>query len=183
MGLWDVYESRANAHGRTRRQAELRKEQHRLFRQDKDTLSYHEAVVDGETRNVVIVNSDNLNEKTMFSLPGEDFDCGTLVEWMENHWLITEKDANNEVYTKVKLLQCDYLLKWVDDDDVIHEQWCVVEDGTKLSHQFPHSKSCVKKYLLNCWKFLKRYVLQRSHEIWTGVIVTKVKRNILMVQG
>lgn len=131
MGLWDVYESRANAHGRTRRQAELRKEQHRLFKQDKDTLSYHEAIVDGETRNVVIVNSDNLNEKTMFSLPGEDFDCGTLVEWMENHWLITEKDANNEVYTKVKLLQCDYLLKWVDDDDVIHEQWCVVEDGTK----------------------------------------------------
>lgn len=136
MGVWDLYESRAITHGKTRRSAELRKEQHRLNKQTKDTLSYFEVLVDGEERKVSIINSDNLNEKKMLSLPGEDFDCGGLVEWADNRWLITEKDANNEVYTKVKLLQCNYLLKWVDELNEIHEQWCVIEDGTKLVNSF-----------------------------------------------
>lgn len=131
MGLWDIYEDRANAHGRTKREVELRNEQRMLFNKTKNTLSYFEAIVDGEVRNVSIIDSDNLNEKKMLSLPGEDFDCGTLVEWADNYWLITEKDAHNEVYTRVKLLQCNYLLKWVDEFDEIHEQWCVIEDGTK----------------------------------------------------
>lgn len=131
MALWDVYESRANAHGRTRREAELRKEYHKLSTKTKNSLSYFPVLIDGEDRNVSIINSDNLNEKTMFSLPGEDFECGGLVEWADNYWLIWEKDANNEIYTRVKLLQCNYLLKWVDENHEIHEQWCVVEDGTK----------------------------------------------------
>lgn len=180
MGAFDRYESRANVHGNTKRSAELIKEQRRLNLKTKESLSYFEALVDGVTRNVSIIDSDNLNEKKMLSLPGEDFVCGTLVEWADNHWLITEKDAHNEVYTRVKLLQCNYLLKWVDSEDVIHEQWCVVEDGTKLSYQLPYSVSCMIKHLLNCWKILKQYILQRRHETQSSVIVVKTERNILM---
>lgn len=29
------------------------------------------------------------------------------------------------------MIQCNYLLRWVDSDAVIHEQWCIIEDGTK----------------------------------------------------
>lgn len=132
--MWDKYEARMNARGLTQRDESLRREQRWLTSRLKDSLSYHIAIVDGEERNVAIVNSDNLNEKIMFSMPGEDFHIGLLVEWMDNHWLITEKDANNEIYTKVKLLQCNYLLKWievVDDTPTIMEQWCVIDDGTK----------------------------------------------------
>ena len=136
MGAWDTYKDRANAHGNTRREAELRREQHRLTAHTDDSLSYFTTPVDGVERNVCIIDSDNLNEKKMYSLPGEDFDCGTLVEWADNFWLITEKDAHTEVYTRVKLLQCNFLLKWVDELDEIHEQWCVIEDGTKLSYSF-----------------------------------------------
>ena len=133
--LWAKYEARMNARGLTQRSESLRREQHLLNSRLKDSLSYHTAIVDGVSTEVAIVNSDNLNEKTMFSMPGEDFHLGVIVEWMDNHWLITEKDANNEIYTKVKLLQCNYLLKWVeviDDVPIIMEQWCVIDDGTKL---------------------------------------------------
>lgn len=131
MGAWDIYQSRADAHGNTKRKAELKKEQRMLLHKTKDSLSYFDVLIEGEERSVSIIDSDNLNEKKMLSLPGEDFDCGALVEWADNFWLITEKDAHNEVYTRVKLLQCNYLLKWVDELDEIHEQWCVIEDGTK----------------------------------------------------
>ena len=83
-------------------------------------------------QNVAIINSDNLNEKYIFSLPDEDIRHGDLIEWMDNHWLVTERDANTTVYTRAKLLQCNYLLKWVSEDHIVHEQWCVIEDGTKL---------------------------------------------------
>lgn len=131
MSVWDTYEKRIEAHGTSKRNAALIRESRMLSSKTKDSLSYHSVLIDGTERNVSIINSDNLNEKTMCSLPGEDFICGGLVEWADNRWLIVEKDANNEVYTKVKLLQCNFLLKWVDDQDIIHEQWCVIEDGTK----------------------------------------------------
>ncbi len=136
MSVWDTYQNRIDAHGGTKRNAALTREQRSLLNKTKDSLSFHTAIVDGEVRSVSIINSDNLNEKTMLSLPGEDFGCGGLVEWADNHWLISEKDANNEVYTKVKLLQCNYLLRWVDEKDEIHEQWCIIEDGTKLLSSF-----------------------------------------------
>lgn len=131
MSVWDIYKSRIDAHGGTVRNASLVREKRRIQQKIVNSLSYHSVLIDGVDRNVSIANSDNLNEKVMFSMPGEDIDCGGLVEWADNKWLITEKDANNEIYTKVKLLQCNYLLRWVDKEDKIHEQWCVVEDGTK----------------------------------------------------
>lgn len=132
MSVWDTYQNRIETHGGTKRNAILIRERRTLLTKTKDSLSYHNVIIDGENRSVSIINSDNLNEKLMFSLPGEDFDSGSLVEWAGNHWLISEKDANNEVYTKVRLLQCNHLLRWIDDENIIHEQWCVIEDGTKL---------------------------------------------------
>ena len=88
--------------------------------------------VTGIAQTVAIINSDNLDEKTILSLPGEDIKHGGLVEWMDNHWLVIEKDANRTLYTKAKLHQCNYILKWVSENDVIQERWCYVEDGTKL---------------------------------------------------
>ena len=80
---------------------------------------------------MAVINSDNLNLKALCTMPGEDLPHGGLVEWMGNHWLITEKDANNELYTKGTMKQCNYLLRWIAEDDTVVERWCVIEDGTK----------------------------------------------------
>lgn len=132
MDTWETYALRVGDLGGTARRASLLQEQDMLTHMIKSSLSYHKALVDGEPRNVAIINSDNLDEKLIFSLPGETLHCGSLVEWMDNHWLIVELDANTEVYTRAKLLQCNHMLKWVSADGVIHQQWSVVEDGTKL---------------------------------------------------
>lgn len=131
MSVWDVYESRINARGGTKRNASLLRETNLIASKIKDNLSYQEVTIDDTAQNVAIINSDNLNEKTVISLPGEDIRHGSLVHWMENCWLITERDANTTVYTRAKMIQCNHLLKWVSDDNVIHEQWCIIEDGTK----------------------------------------------------
>lgn len=132
MSVWDTYENRMDVRGETRRAATLIREKRLLNIREADSLSFHTVTIDNVSRDVSIINSDILSQKTIISLPGEDLDCGGLVYFANNYWLITEKDANNEVYTKANMIQCNYLLKWVDSSNVIHQQWCIIEDGTKL---------------------------------------------------
>ena len=131
MNGWELYESRMNIKGVTKRQEHLNRERRYQEKKIRESLSYHQVEIDDEARDVAIIDTDNLNTKFIFSMPGEDIRCGGLVSWADNHWLITERDANTEVYTRAKMIQCNYLLRWVDKDKEIHEQWCIIEDGTK----------------------------------------------------
>lgn len=129
MNGLDLYEERMRVRGRTRRDTALQREQRMILDKMRHSLSYHHALVDDEERDVVIINSDNLDTKMIYALPGEDIRHGAYVDWMNQMWLVIEKDYNTEVYTKAKMQQCNYLLKWVDENHVIHEQWAVIEDG------------------------------------------------------
>lgn len=131
MSVWDSYRSRINAHGGNKREAALQREHRFLMDKIPGSLSYHKAIIDGKQRELAIIDSDNLDIKTLCSMPGEDLPHGGIVEWMDNHWLIIQRDANNELYTKAKMRQCNYLLRWVADDNSIIERWCIIEDGTK----------------------------------------------------
>ena len=131
MSVWDVYQSRLDSIGATKRDARFRRESRYLSTKAPDSLSYFTVDIDGISQNVAIINTDNLDEKFIYSLPGESITPGGIVEWMDNHWLVTETDAADELYTRAKMIQCNYLLRWVDAAHIIHEQWCIIEDGTK----------------------------------------------------
>lgn len=131
MGVWDAYETRLQASGTDRRSVTLRREQRFLDRKMPGNLSYKQLLINGEERQLAVIRSDNLDLKNIFTRPGESLPPGGLVEFAGNHWLITEIDADNEVYTVGRMRQCNYLLRWVTDEDRIVERWCIVEDGTK----------------------------------------------------
>lgn len=148
MNPWDTYNARSSLRGVTARDREKNALMNRLTHQIPSTLSYHNVDIDGQERNIVIINSDNLNQKTLCSLPGEDIRHGAIVEWMNYRWLVTERDANTEIYTKCIMLQCNYLLKWINSKGEIVERWCVVEDGTKLRRaNCTHSLAYWKRYV------------------------------------
>ena len=131
MSVWDSYRARLNASGYDKRDSTIRREERFLRMKLPNSLSYHHLTVDGKPRDLAVINSDNMDLKTICSMPGEDIRHGSIVEWMGNRWLVTERDANNELYTKAKMRQCNYLLKWINDSGNIVERWCIVEDGTK----------------------------------------------------
>lgn len=131
MNVWDSYNDRLLAKGESIRDTRYNRASSYINSKLPGSLSYHEVKVNGCRQNAAVINSDNLNEKTIISLPGENLDAGSYVEWMETHWIITEKDANDELYCKCKMLQCNYLLRWIAADRNIIERWCIVDDGTK----------------------------------------------------
>lgn len=131
MGIWDSYQDALAVRGSSIRDVKANRERQFLARKLASSLSYHPALVNGVEQELAIINSDNLNQKTVCTMPGGNILCGSLVEWSDNRWLVTQVDASNELYTKGIMLQCNYLLKWVTDDDEIVERWCIVEDSTK----------------------------------------------------
>ena len=174
MSIWDRYKERIDVHGSSAREADLIREKRFLDKNIPKSISYTSVLIfDGDEclnipdlrhnvfpeRKVAIINSDNLDEKTILSMPGEDINEGSLVWWMDNFWIVSEKDANTTLYAKGKLLQCNYLLRWIADDRKIYEQWCIVEDGTKLERSraqwFGISETVCKKNSMNCWDTLR----------------------------
>ena len=132
MSIWDGYAERIEARGGSRRGAAKERFYSYTHFRLPHSLSYQTALVEGEPTSVAIISSDNLNQKYIYSMPGGDLPHGGLVFWEENYWLITEKDAHNEMYCRCVMLQCNHLLRWIDPEHNLHEQWCIVEDGTKL---------------------------------------------------
>ena len=131
MNAWRSYDSRLSVRGATKRDAILNREKAYLRRKLPTNLSYHEAIVNNVERELAIINSDNLHQKTVCSMPGEDIISGSLVQWCGRHWLVTDVDPNNEVYTRGIMIECNHILRWVAADGSIVERWCIVSDGTK----------------------------------------------------
>ena len=132
MYNWSMYEHKHNSRGGSRRNQEAAKLRRSLLTRTDDTLSYHDVEIDSVPQNVAIINTDNLDTKKIFSMPGEHIPHGGLVDWMDNKWIITEMDANNEIYDRGIMRQCNYLLRWVDEESMqVFERWCLIEDGTK----------------------------------------------------
>lgn len=131
METWETYLARCAARGNTRRDAAMKRESRFITNKTPHTLSYFVVEIDGAEREAAVINTDNLNEKWIYSMPGEMIDAGSYVHWMDNYWLVTELDANTELRARAKMIQCNYLLRWVAADKTICEQWCIIEDGTK----------------------------------------------------
>lgn len=132
MGVWDTYEARMEASGKTRREKSLRKTKSHLSKNIVNSLSCHVVKIDGISRTISILDqSEDMSIKKICALPGEPLKHGGIVEFANSKWLITEIDANDEVYASGKMQRCNYLLKWLNKEGKIVQRWCIVEDGTK----------------------------------------------------
>ena len=128
---WGNYRSRTVVRGDTRRETALERERRYLKLKVPNSLDYNIAIVDGVEQRLAIIDSDNYDQKTICSMPGEDIRCGARVDWAGQHWLVITKDAKTELRTRCIMLQCNYLLRFVGYDGSIQERWCYIEDGTK----------------------------------------------------
>lgn len=132
MNVWDAYEAKIETVGKTRRERTLNQTQSHISRKLPNSLSWREVLIDGIGQSVSILNQKkDLTIKKICAMPGESLHHGGIVDFANSKWLITELDADNEVYANGLMRRCNYLLKWINADGKIIEKWCVVEDGTK----------------------------------------------------
>lgn len=142
MSSWDLYQKRLNVRGTTKRDELYKREIRYLRNKIPENLSYKTLDVYGQDstyniteqtatqQEIAVIDSDNLEEKYLYSMPEEDIENGAIVYWHDCYWVVTERDANEDVYVRAKMVQCNFLLKWLDHGSIM-EQWCRIEDGTK----------------------------------------------------
>lgn len=132
MSAWNNYLARMDVHGNTKREHALKQTQSNVIRKAASSLSYKEVLINGSPQAITILSQrGDLTTKRICSMPGESLLHGGLVGYSNNKWLITEIDADSEIYSIGYMRRCNYLLKWLNRDGQIIERWCVVEDGTK----------------------------------------------------
>lgn len=131
MSVWDNYDRYREALGHSKREKQLlsliKTERRRML----DSLSCRQVKINGVDQTVVITHSADMDVKKIYSLPGEHLEHGAIVDFANNKWLITEMDADNIIYDKAMMQQCNHILRWIGKDGKLKEKWCIAQDGTK----------------------------------------------------
>jgi len=131
MSGWDVYDRRRDALGRTKREMWVEHTRTNYLRKMLESPSCRDVRINGEDQTVCIVHTAEMQQKKIFSLPGEHLEHGGIVDFEDNKWLITELDADNLIYDRGIMQQCNHILRWISKDGTLKEKWCYVADGTK----------------------------------------------------
>lgn len=131
MSGWSLYESRLLGMGGSAREKSVNRSRGMLMRKAMASPACHLVQINGVDQMVTITHKQDLSIKRICALPGESLPHGGLVSFSGQMWMITELDADNEVYERGLMQQCNYMLKWLNHKGDLIEKWCIVEDGTK----------------------------------------------------
>lgn len=124
----DQYRELLNIHGSNQRDRIINKSQHDMNLLGPISPSYKDVLIDSVPRKVNIISSTITNQKIFHTVPGEDFTIGSIMEWSNSHWLITERDAEDEITVRGKIQICQKEIKWQDNTTgEIVARWATVE--------------------------------------------------------
>lgn len=122
------YRKMLNLNGPTQRDRIINKSIHDQNKLAPVSPSYKDVTIDDAPRKLNIISSTVMNQKIIHTLPGEDFVIGSIVYWSKSHWLITERDAEDEITVRGRIQICQKQITWQDDNThEIRSLWATVE--------------------------------------------------------
>lgn len=122
------YREMLNLNGPTQRDRIINKSVHDQNKLAPVSPSYKDVTIDDVPRKLNIISSTVMNQKIIHTLPGEDFAIGSIVYWSKSHWLITERDAEDEITVRGRIQICQKQITWQDDNTYeIRSLWATVE--------------------------------------------------------
>jgi len=130
--IWDNFTDRVSGINGSPRDHAIHNIRRRAAVQLRHNPSFHTLCIDGETREMAVMAfAKKFNVKKLCALPDEHIPHGGLVCWKNNHWIVTQVDADDTAYESGLMQQCNYRLRWYNKQGQQIEKWCIVEDGTK----------------------------------------------------
>ena len=139
---WDLYRARLQQKGITQRDRIIERQKDALLKQFFHSPADKYVLVGENQKHMIIKSSDAMNQKTFIMCPGEDISIGDIVVWKDLHWLVIERDFDDEITVKGKIVQCNRQIKWQNSKTKqIIERWCLitkpytsnVTNGTQIS--------------------------------------------------
>ena len=131
MNVWEQYESRTAGIGHSKRDMWVDHTKESIRRRLLDSPGSHYVLMAGHEQVISITHTQDMATKRICALPDENLVHGGIVDYANTKWLITEVDADAEIYERGLMTRCNHVLRWINSDGEIREKWCIVEDGTK----------------------------------------------------
>lgn len=140
---WDLYNKRININGSTQRDRNLNTLKINISNKASASLSYKDVLINGLEQNLFIDSGTKSTIKNIKSLPNKSFNLGDIVDFANCKWLITEADSDDEVYVDGKIQECNYLLKYQDENAKIIETWIVSQNAAQYNNGESGNKTIV----------------------------------------
>ncbi len=118
----DRYKARLNLHGTTQRDRNIERLRNDILRNAPCNPSYKNVKINGNDTYIIINTSTSTHTKEFESLPGENIVAGDYVEWSNRTWLVYEADADDEIYVDGKMYECNYVQRWLDEENKLIER-------------------------------------------------------------
>lgn len=97
----------------------------------------HDGFIDGQEAKLIVKDHSNpLNEdkedKKLYCLDEVNIKRGSMVNFKSEDWIVVTKIESNDVYKLSKIVRCNNVLKFQDDELNIHEIPCKISDKTSV---------------------------------------------------
>ena len=127
---WSSFEKNAKASGNSRRERELNKARHYLNKYGENNPSYKKVKINGIDDVLAINTGTQPYYKKFHTLPDHQINAGDYVEWANAIWLVKTADFDDELIIDGALQQCNYVLRWQDDNLNIIDRQVVSQGAT-----------------------------------------------------
>lgn len=123
----DYFRAIQGAVGRTTAKDVKVYEVRRRFENDFDSSI---GVVYDATRNdlqqdFIITPTKEKNKCNVYTRPGEELNIGDIIFWNQLHWLVIDKDFQNDIYNVGTIVRCNRIIRWQNPATrEIIERWC-----------------------------------------------------------
>lgn len=99
--------------------------------------SVKKTYVNGQYQPLVINTGTQPYYKEYETLPGDIIHPGDIIRWEDlntiTHWLVKTADYDTEMYIDGKLEQCNWLLRWQNENGQIIERWVVKSNASSYN--------------------------------------------------
>ena len=106
----------------------------RIARNFYNSMDSYKVKIGEEEVGLTIIGTGNTDTKKIKAMPGEEFQYGDIVEWMDSHWLVTERDAKDDIICEGKMQECNYELQWQNETGDIVKRWIITQDASSYSN-------------------------------------------------
>ena len=104
------------------------------YTQEFDTwLDPEDVTINGVPSKLLVVKTAKADVKKASVKPDATLSYGDIIGWLGTYWIVDELDADNRIYNKGKMRQCNLLLKWMSESGAVISRYCVFGDAAKFS--------------------------------------------------
>lgn len=130
---WSLYEQALKVQGDTRRDRVIAQTKRIVKQRTPNSPGYKTVLIDGVEQDVVISSSTEMYHKKINALPDEHIYSGSIVEWNNHHYIITQTDTEDEIYQRGEMYKCNVYLKWQNEKGEIIGRYGFTEDISQFA--------------------------------------------------